>query len=222
MNKTEISRCTDAVGDPLEHVEKKDVKPTVISAVIDRSGSMASMWSETRLGYASFLESLKEQGGDAVYSLQVFDDVYQTVYSHVNAAQATTIPENIRPRGSTALNDAIGFEISRIKKFQTENPRFTHVVLLIMTDGQENASREYTNTDTIKALVESCKAAGWQIIFMGANIDAFRTAARFGITGNIQYDRSTVSKSYLQSSRTAREYRSKGQASTFNVDARKT
>lgn len=199
---------------------RQRTKKTIISAVIDRSGSMKAIWNKTVTGFSSFLKSQKEVDGHALYSLRVFDDQHTLVYSFASREEACALPDTIKPRRSTALNDAIGQEIDRIKCFQIEKPSYSNVVLLIMTDGKENSSKEYTSPE-VKTLVRDCEEKGWQIIFMGANIDAFATGRTLGVSNNIQYDSLSVHASYVTASESASSYRQSGKKTVQNVDLTK-
>ena len=158
---------------------------TELVFILDRSGSMAGLESDTIGGFNAMLEKQKAQPGKAYVTTVLFDNEIQTL--HDRAAL-----EDIRPltdrdytvRGCTALLDAMGDtirHISSIHRYARPEDVPEHTVFVITTDGMENASHRYT-ADQIRKKVEHEKTKyGWEFLFLGANIDAIGTAARFGI-----------------------------------------
>jgi hypothetical protein len=195
--------------------------PTHISAIVDRSGSMASMWSDTVGGFQTFLDEQKALEGKARFSLRVFDDQHDLVYENVKRAEATGIPDHIGPRNMTALLDAIGTHVTQLRAWLKDNPNFTQVVVVIMTDGVENASREF-DLDQVRKMLAEAEADGWKFIFMGANIDAFGEANKLGLKGstNVQYDPHTVGATYAAASATSSALRTMGHAPAEDLDVR--
>lgn len=164
--------------------KKVVTKKTEIIAVLDRSGSMSSIINDAIGGFNTFLEEQKAVPGEARMTLVQFDDQYEVVYQAkpiVDVQPLTTA--TYHPRGMTALLDAVG------KTIQTQKARIDaegwadNIVLVVTSDGEENASREYTNA-TVTALVTAAEAAGWGIIYAGANQDALQVAKSFGIVRN--------------------------------------
>jgi len=158
---------------------------TEIVFILDRSGSMSGLESDTIGGFNSMIAKQKKVEGEAVISTVLFDDQFEVLHNRVPL-------ELVRPMtgkdyyvsGSTALLDAIGRGIKKIGKVQKYTPedfRAEKVIFIITTDGMENASREYSY-ESIKKMVERQKEMyNWEFIFLGANIDALETAERFGI-----------------------------------------
>jgi uncharacterized protein YegL len=158
---------------------------TEIVFILDRSGSMSGLESDTIGGFNSMIAKQKKVEGEAVISTVLFDDQFEVLHNRVPL-------EHLRPmtgkdyyvRGSTALLDAIGRGIKKIgnvQKYTPEDFRAEKVIFIITTDGMENASREYSY-ESIKKMVERQKEMySWEFIFLGANIDALETAERFGI-----------------------------------------
>jgi Mg-chelatase subunit ChlD len=140
--------------------------------LLDRSGSMESCWDDTIGGFNAFLNEQKADGG--TLTLIQFDHEYQLTYERVKIADVAAMSrETYKPRGSTALLDAIG---RLIKDWNgTSNPS-----VVILTDGQENASRKFTK-DHIKDLIEQKTKDGWTFAYLGANQDAFAEASSIGI-----------------------------------------
>jgi hypothetical protein len=148
------------------------MKRMKIVCILDRSGSMGGIMVEAVAALNTFLKKQKELPGEAIVTLVAFDDQYEVV-RNVNLKDCKDITiDEVRPRGMTALNDAIGKTIASTKG--------KNVVLLIQTDGYENASKEYT-TESIKEMIEEKKKKGWDISFIGAGIDAFAPGISYGI-----------------------------------------
>ena len=152
-----------------------------IVLVLDRSGSMKTVKDDTEGGLAAFLEAQHENTGDTRVSLYQFDTKYEPVYENVALADVPAFV--LVPRGGTALLDAIGRTISSVKtqiKALDEDERPGEVVLVILTDGAENSSQEYT-LERVKKMIEKRRAKGWQVVFLGADQDAITVAAGMGI-----------------------------------------
>lgn len=158
---------------------------TELVFILDRSGSMAGLESDTIGGYNSLLEKQKKEEGEATVTTVLFDDRYELLHDRINLKGISAITDNeYFVRGSTALLDAIGktiHKIGNVQKHTSEEERAEKVLFVITTDGMENSSREY-NSANIKTMIERQKERyGWEFLFLGANIDAVETAARFGI-----------------------------------------
>lgn len=169
---------------------------TEIAIVIDKSGSMGSLVKDTLGGYNTFIEKQKALPGDASVTLVLFDTDIKTIYESVdikNVKELTT--KEYFADGLTALNDAIGLTIDSLGKrldATAEENRPEKVVVVIMTDGEENSSNRYTN-DKIKEMVEHQKNKySWEFCFLGANIDSFAVGGSYGISNNINYSASVV------------------------------
>ncbi len=159
-----------------------DQSLTHIYVLLDRSGSMQSIKSDIEGGFAAFIEEQRAIDGDCRVTLARFDDHYEEVYADRPVADVG--PLELEPRGSTALLDAMGRLISeagsRLARLP-EDRRPGTVVVAIMTDGMENASREWTHP-AIKALVEQqTQAYHWQFLYMGADQDAIEVGASIGV-----------------------------------------
>lgn len=153
-----------------------------IAIVLDRSGSMTQVKDDTEGGLRAFLAEQAKAPGDTVVSLYQFDDSYDVVYENTALAD---VPEfELKPRGMTALLDAVGKTISTLGEqlaAMHEAQRPGEVVMVILTDGQENRSTEYT-LDTVKAQITRQRDSyGWQFVFLGADQDAFAAAGGMGI-----------------------------------------
>jgi uncharacterized protein YegL len=161
---------------------------TELVFILDRSGSMSGLESDTIGGYNAMLKKQQQEPGEATVTTVLFDDEYQLLHDRINIKGISPITEKeYFVRGTTALLDAIGKTIHKIHNAQQHTSpehRADKVLFVIITDGMENASREYSYAQ-IKQLVERQKETyGWEFIFLGANIDAIATAATFGISAD--------------------------------------
>lgn len=158
---------------------------TAIVAVIDNSGSMSILEKETIQGYNSFIETQKKESGEAAVTLVTFNSHARTHCNLEPIASATVLTEeNYRPTGYTALYDAVGSTISSVGEklaAMKEEDRPSKILFLIMTDGQENASRKY-RSHKISEMVQHQKAKySWEFVFIGANQDAIMAGKDIGI-----------------------------------------
>lgn len=159
---------------------------TELVFILDRSGSMGGLESDTIGGYNSLLEKQKQEEGECILTTVLFDDRYELLHDRINIKGVKPITQNeYFVRGSTALLDAIGRTIQKIGDAQMHtlpDEQAEKVMVVITTDGMENASREY-DYDRIRYMIQRQREKyGWEFIFLGANIDAVETAARVGIS----------------------------------------
>jgi uncharacterized protein YegL len=158
---------------------------TELIFILDKSGSMSGLESDTIGGYNAMLKKQQKEPGEAIVTTVLFDDNYELLHDRINIKGIHPITEKeYFVGGCTALLDAMGktiYKIVNVQKHTSEDQRPDKVMFIITTDGMENASREYTY-EKIKKMVEYQKEKyEWEFIFLGANIDAISTAARFGI-----------------------------------------
>lgn len=157
-------------------------QPVQIVAILDMSGSMQLMQNEVINSFNYFIDEQKKLKGKAEVTLVLFDNHYEIPFEKINLKKFKHIDANIyKPRGMTALYDAIG---KTVVKFND----YSDVVMMIQTDGEENSSREFTQEIIQKTLKEK-EAGGWDISFLGANIDAKKVGTSIGVAlcKSVQY-----------------------------------
>ncbi len=164
---------------------KKKANLTELVFIIDRSGSMAGLESDTIGGFNAMLNKQKETDGVAYVTTVLFDSRYKTLHDRKKLHRVPNMTAaDYTVGGCTALLDAIGGTIEHIKnihKYARPSDVPQKTMFVITTDGMENASRLYTK-EKVRALIESQKEKGWEFLFIGANIDAVSTAQSFGIS----------------------------------------
>ncbi len=158
---------------------------TELVFILDRSGSMNGLESDTIGGFNSLIEKQKRESGEALVSTILFDNVSEVLHDRVDIRRIGPMTRNdYTTRGCTALIDAIGsaiHHIGNVHKYARNEDVPEHTMFVIITDGMENASRSY-DSDTVKKMIERQKARyNWEFLFLGANIDAVETARHFGI-----------------------------------------
>ena len=158
---------------------------TELVFILDRSGSMCGLEADTIGGFNSLIEKQKKEAGEALVSVVLFDSESRVLYDRVPLQQVRPMTgEDYYVGGCTALLDAVGgalHHMGNVHKYAREEDRPEKTLFVITTDGMENASRRYNYRD-VKARIQRQKEKyGWEFIFLGANIDAAREAARFGI-----------------------------------------
>jgi len=172
---------------------------THISVLLDRSGSMQSIKDDTEGGFKNFLTEQRALSGEATIELRQFDSEYEQVYGPTPIQDAQELV--LVPRGSTALLDAMGKSITETGEWLaslSEDERPDNVVFVIITDGWENASREWTREKVFKLVKQQTDQWHWTFLYLGANQDAIQAGASIGINANtsLTYDPSNTGQTY--------------------------
>lgn len=160
-------------------LEDKDMH---IVFILDESGSMGSIWDSTIDAVNEYFNAQKLEEGKTWVTLVKFDTEFRPLYSFTPLERIKPLNrETYCPRGMTALHDAIGKTIHEHK-----NRKNIKTVFVVMTDGGENSSKEY-NLHTVKSLVENQKKAGWDFVFLGANIDSYGIGGSYGFNTTVNW-----------------------------------
>ena len=164
-----------------------DTKSTELVFVLDRSGSMSGLESDTIGGFNGMLKKQKKTGKNVNVTTVLFDDEVDMIHDRfpIDVVEPLT-EDDYYVRGCTALLDAVGESIKKMDNVQKRLPKKHKpgkVIFVITTDGLENSSKEYSYRD-IKRMIDAKKETGWEFLFLGANIDAAAEAEKMGIARN--------------------------------------
>ena len=192
---------------------------TELVFIIDRSGSMGGLESDTIGGFNSLIEEQKELKGDVTVSTVLFDNRHEVIHNRIDMREINPLTrKEYYVRGTTALLDAIGRSIRKIHEVYCETlkeERPAKLMFIITTDGFENASREFTYTKVKRKIEEMKCKYNWEFIFIGANIDAVREAKRFGISEEraVRYhaDKQGTKKNYKAMGKAVGSYRTESE-----------
>ncbi len=165
---------------------------TELVFILDKSGSMGGLEKDTIGGYNSMLEQQRKVEGECIITTVLFDNHYELLHDRIDLRAVKPITDKeYFVGGSTALLDAIGQSVDKIgtaQKNTAEDYRAEKVMFVIITDGEENASRRYSAAQVKSMIARQKERFGWEFIFLGANIDAVETAGRFGIDADRAVD----------------------------------
>jgi hypothetical protein len=201
---------------------------TRIAIVLDRSGSMESCKESTVAGFNEFIRTQREIPGEATVKLVQFDDQYETVFDKPLKQCPELTQNTFVPRGSTALLDAQGrtiVELGQELAALPESERPSKVIVVTLTDGLENASKQY-NLDKIGEMIrEQRDKYNWDFVFLGANQDAIATAAAMSIPLPSAMSYSTSKAGVAATMAAVSHYvgaARKGNAAAFSAEDRKS
>lgn len=174
---------------------------TEILLIIDRSGSMSTTKADAEGGLNTFVEEQKKGVGQANLTLVQFDHDYEVVHAGIPLSEVP--PYKLVPRGSTALFDAIGRAVvetgERLAKMpESERPGL--VLVLVVTDGGENASREYTRERVKEMITHQESKFSWKFSFLGSNQDGFAEGQSLGFSSSATYTGDNTAEVYAASS----------------------
>ena len=165
--------------------EKIKNNKTELVFILDKSGSMSGLESDTIGGFNSMIEKQKKGDGEAFVTTVLFSDDKEIIHDRIPIAEVPKMTDReYFVGGCTALIDAVGDtieQISTIHKYARPEDVPEHVMFVITTDGMENASHRFKAED-VRKMIEQKKEEGWEFLFLGANIDAVETAATYGIS----------------------------------------
>ena len=199
----------------------------LITFILDESGSMSAIERAARDGFNAYREEQIAHGGDTWWTLTTFNHDVRTRYSALPGRRVPKLGADYSPSGCTALYDAIGTSIMKtrahLKKLGADRP--ADVIVVILTDGMENSSEEWTQREVFELITES-EAAGWQFIFLGANQDSWEVSQRMGIRRGVVVDWSPDSRSHHLAMREASiassDYRRDGVSRSVYRDRRRS
>ncbi len=208
----------------------RQIRPaTEIIFILDRSGSMASLTDDTIGGFNSMIQKQKKEDGLALVTTVLFDNQIEILHNRVPLEEIHPLTKKeYYARGCTALLDAVGCTINRIKwihstAFESAVPAKT--LFVIVTDGYENASREFSDRLVKNMIKEQQEKFGWTFLFLGANIDAVETAAHIGISkdfaANVMGDKKGTQVMYKNLSDVVCRYRKTPNASKLSSNWKK-
>ena len=159
---------------------------TSINVIIDRSGSMSTLATDTIGGFNTFLTDQKGQPGEAVLTLCTFNTDYRLVHDFVRLTSVPNLDaKSYSPSGGTALLDAMGATITEVGKklaAMNEDDRPSKVIVLVITDGQENSSRKYTKQQVADMVKHQQDTYNWEFMFFGASLDQVADGVALGIS----------------------------------------
>jgi len=189
---------------------------TELVFILDMSGSMSDLVSDTIGGFNSMIQKQKKEEGECLVSVVLFNQDQNVLFDRVKIEEISEMTDkHYCPSGTTALIDALGraiHHIGNVHKYARQEDRPDHTVFIITTDGMENSSRFY-QADRVRSMVERQKNKySWEFLFLGANIDAVETTRRYGIDVNksVRYhnDAKGVAMNYRVMERAIRMVRS--------------
>ncbi|MEV0298103.1 vWA domain-containing protein [Nocardia sp. NPDC050710] len=154
---------------------------TLLAVLLDRSGSMQSIKTDTEGGFDAYIEEQRPLPKTIQVTLAQFDTEYECVYT--NRPIAEVPPLELRPRGGTALYDAVGKLVTDVGAdlaARPESERPGTVIVVVLTDGHENSSREWSHEAVRSLITQQQEVYSWDFLFLGANMDAVQIGSQMG------------------------------------------
>lgn len=186
-----------------------------IAFVLDRSGSMGAMVTEAIGGFNSFVEDQQKEPGEALFTLAQFDHEYERVFDGIDLKDVPKLDvKRYVPRGTTALRDAVGrtiLDVGKKLEAMSEDERPEHVIFVVLTDGMENASKDFSPEKLREMVDHQENVYSWKFLFLGANMDSFSEAHQMGMPQaaamNFAPDADSLGVAYAASSRAVSSFR---------------
>ncbi|BEU87919.1 VWA domain-containing protein [Selenomonas sp. TAMA-11512] len=167
---------------PIAAAQKEKPDCVELVLVLDKSGSMAGLESDTIGGFNAMIAKEKKLDAKVNVTTVFFSDVIDTIYDREDIRHIQPLTdEKYEVGGMTALLDAVGSTILKVSRTKDIEKKGTKVVFVIITDGMENASKEFTQTKVKEMISDKQEKAGWDFIYLGANIDAAKEASSIGV-----------------------------------------
>lgn len=179
---------------------------TEVVFILDRSGSMSSLTTDTIGGFNSFVDQQKKEDGECFLTTILFDDQYEVLHDHIDIQEVAPLTDKeYFARGMTALLDATGKAINTVGSrlaSTDEDERPENVIVVITTDGQENSSKEFDAKKIKEMVSEQESKYNWSFLFLGANIDAFAEGGTYGfdVSRTAQFTADSIGTQSLYSS----------------------
>lgn len=194
LNSKENKMTKEQIKQKINELQKLlNDEVTEYNIILDRSGSMSSIKDDMEGGFKEWIKKERELAGEARINLYQFDDQFDVVYENKSLNDVDNL--NLQPRGSTALNDAIGKTIGLVRdRHNKSKPDKT--VFVIITDGQENASREWTSS-SVKSLVEEQVKQNCVFLYLGANQDVVLSGKDRGIGHTFSYQSNSTGTKHM-------------------------
>lgn len=195
-------------------VKKQEERSILINFVLDKSGSMGAIQSATISGFNEFLADQQREGGRALVTLTLFDTRFMTVAEAVPASEVVALDhETYCPGGMTALYDAIGHTMKMTDSFVAVH-KPDQVLFVVMTDGEENSSREFSHQRIFEMIAERQEKAGYEFLYLGANQDSYAVSTGMGMRAGRSLDYShtedAARATMRRASHNVRAYRRQG------------
>jgi len=167
---------------PAEAADKEKPARVELVMVLDKSGSMSGLESDTIGGFNSMIEKEKKLDAKVNVTTVLFNDKIDTIYNREDIRRIKPLTDKeYEVGGTTALLDAVGSTILKVARTEGIENKDTKVVFVIITDGLENASEEFTREKVKQMISDKQEKAGWDFIYLGANVEAGKEASAIGI-----------------------------------------